>query len=338
MHLYGAVFVPDGEDMNFKTMICLTLGVASAFASASFELVMVADPTANKIHRFDGPSGAYLGSFGALNGFSGPCTTMVVNQNRNEVVVNQGTLLRRYNYNTGQFIGLTNFGFGVTQMSLSRDGQSIYEFNNTNVIRKLNANTLTLTNTYTYASGLVFGSGAEANANFLVCQETSTGNLVTRRVGFDLTLGNTVNTGTTTVVGQMTAIPSTDLSSFFGVGFSNLNIAFSHGIATGLTGLSPTSSNVSAYYSPSPDTFSGSGLSSTSLTACGAHQGMYFGGKSVGNVQGVYRFDPNYTFLNKFGEGIIQSQVAIGSVLAPEPGTMLALAAGLSVLLRRRKS
>jgi hypothetical protein len=80
-------FRSDRENMRYSKLMklrtvgfCLALALGSSGAFASFELVMVGDSATKSIHRFDGSTGAYLGSFGSGHfepqlGFS-PDTTL----------------------------------------------------------------------------------------------------------------------------------------------------------------------------------------------------------------------------------------------------------------------
>lgn len=75
-------------------------------AHASFDMMLLSNYQSRQIHRYDPQNGVYLGAFDAV----GSPTLMVVNQATQEVYVltegNLGMGIARYNYNTGDYLGI----------------------------------------------------------------------------------------------------------------------------------------------------------------------------------------------------------------------------------------
>lgn len=91
-----------------KTFSCFVLFGSCAAACASFELVLALDNT-GRVHRFDGITGAYFGSFG--NGsMTGPLGMAIDRSNGRAYVGDVGNVVQVWNYNTGNFINMFSVG------------------------------------------------------------------------------------------------------------------------------------------------------------------------------------------------------------------------------------
>ncbi len=322
----------------FALAALATLNVASF---ASFELVLVADPVKNVIHRFDGTTGTYFGSFGKVNSpVWGNGTSMTILQSRNEVLVQQGLSIARYNYNTGDLLGtsalVNSAGTRIltTNLSVSRDGLSVFACDGSSNVYKYKADTLALTATYTPAGTSKFVSAAELSTSFFAVQDTSTaGSVFLRRLGTDLSLSPGTNL-LSTQGGQFGIMPSLDISWWAGVSFKTMLSSFAMSGNIGFIGLNAANLQTTAYLPlPSYD------LTLTAAkTTCAAHSGAYFGGTDAAGNNLIFKVDGGFTVQRSFGSGIIGGQVAMASVVAPEPGSLLAIGGALCALaLRRRK-
>jgi hypothetical protein len=67
--------------------------------------------------------------------------------------------------------------------------------------------------------------------------------------------------------------------------------------------------------------------------AASAHDGYF-----VARADGVIQFDRFHRQLGTTGNGILTNVASVQTVLAPEPGTMLAVGAGLAALVRKRRT
>lgn len=321
------------------------LAVATTSSYASFELVLVADTAKNTIHRFDGESGAYLGSFGktvsATWGFN--ASAMLIKQSKNEVLLTYGSFLARYNYNTGEYLGasafkVNNTPLAATNISLTRDGASILVTNDTNNLYKFDANTFALQATYTYTSGIKLHSAAETEAGVFVAQDIQApGTVQMKKL---LTNGSSDwAISFTGVGGQMSVTPYNDLNYWTGsTGFDWSRIGVvsaSGGSEISMHGMVGTQLASAFLTVPFPD------ISLTNAkTVAAAHSGFYAGGTTSGGTNLIYKLDNSFTYRSVFGSGIIGSNVAMASVVAPEPGTWLGVLVGacaLTLIRRRRK-
>lgn len=323
-----------GHNMTRFGFGFIALGLMAS-AHASFELVLVADAGSKKIHRFDGISGAYLGNFGVVGGIRGGATSIVADLNTGSCFINEGAGINQYNYSTGALIrSYGNLGT-LTSFSLSRDGKSIFAFNDTNTIRQYSVNTGTLVTTYTSTiSGLKFNSGAESQVGEWVVHETSiVGGPRIRRMLADGTTSSGNQLSAAAVSGQSSTTARMDLSPFFGGAFANMTTTFAVGSGFGYSGFLNSAAPIYYY----PDLSATNFASSVTLTA-GSHAGGYFGGKNAGGNWVFARYSPTLTEQNVFSSGLITSPVSMTSVIAPEPTTMVAMALGLAAVSRRRKT
>lgn len=116
----------------------LTLALAGS-AWASFDMMLVSNFQTRQIHRYDPQNGVYLGAFDAV----GAPTSLVVNQATQEVYVLTegflGTGIARYNYHTGDYLGLvalptawgvpTGMGRGSSGEVVISAGRDVYRVN-----------------------------------------------------------------------------------------------------------------------------------------------------------------------------------------------------------------
>lgn len=313
-----------------KIALAFAFAASAAAVQASFELVLAMDTVNNTIHRFDGITGSYMGQFGVTTGTWGTGTALALLQSRNEVVVAQGRFFSRFNYNTGQPITGVLKPAGVTSMSVSRDGQIIYGFGGTNVIRRWNANTMADLPSLTYTAGLQIFSGAEVKAGWLACQETSTGTTTIRlynTASLVISPGYAIGGPTP---GHMAVTNMADLSSWAGSDFTNMGVWTAAVNAAGIVGYT-AANDVSMGYNPYP-----SGTLTNPFAAAGSHFGGYTGLLDAG-VPAIRRTNAFMVQANTFGHGILGNCVSMATVIAPEPGVFVGLGIGVAALVARRR-
>ena len=104
-----------------RACITLLLACSGLSAHASFDLVMAVDRDTKSVHRFDGSSGISLGSF-ASGYLTNPQSITISGSTAHVLdVVGSAGRVRRFNYNTGEYLGstsLNSFGFGPSGLSL----------------------------------------------------------------------------------------------------------------------------------------------------------------------------------------------------------------------------
>ncbi len=301
--------------VNLKGIGCLGLLLVAGVSHASFELVLVADNgtstnATRKIHRFDADSGVYLGSFGS---FGTNISGTHVNKATNSLFVNDGTILSEWDYNTGAFKGTYAINFG-TQFAVRPDQQRVAAFIG-------GANLLTYT--FPTPSGLgstAFVSGAQYRAGFWTDNSEIVAFDGNSRVFRRIAMNANADLGTAT------AASAAFVSNTFGqiarnAGTNDLLMA----AGTELKVINTQTFSINTLGSPI----------GTTVAIASGHEGYFLA--STGASALVTRYDRFRNFRGQYGSGILTSPVSMQTVLAPEPGTMIALGAGALALLRRRK-
>jgi len=290
--------------------------LAATQAMASFELVMVLDRGAGKIHRFDGVTGAYFGSFGT---FSGSVKSMSLDQATGRVMVFDPLVatVSQWDYSTGMrtrsfssATGATFYGYGYGGTILAGTATTV---------DILDGNSLQGVGGYAVAGGnpnsvvrwngqyVTFGGGVQRN--------DANGNYLGGGSGFGAANAGVVANAPQGPAAIWAAPNATNgLLSFMS---SNL------GTGLGITFNSMLTGNI----------YLGS-----------AHDGFYAVGKNPANTAvgrvAAYGFglqSARIVPFHSFGENVIKDPVAIATVVAPEPGTMLLLGGGLAALAARRR-
>lgn len=313
---------------------CFLMVGTVGMASASFDMMLISNFQTRQIHRFDPQNGVHLGSFDAI----GAPTSLVVNQAAQEVyVLTEGFLgsgIARYNYNTGDYLGLvalpTSWGLPLN-MARGNSGEVLIS-TGLDVFR-VNPLTGAQIGTPLFYSDRRFTypvrSGYLSEGNYLL-------------------YGN--SDGTVWNSDYLMAIsPSGSWQgSWIAPGPHGSSIPRDL-VVRGSEALSltqtPSAWNLHLHKRTLLGTFSGTLLSDFDgtrsyrtvewghaangyLTFVNSATGV-FGVRGFGTVIGNLGPERNMTFTNRID--------GTAMVLAPEPGTMAALAAGIVVLLRRRK-
>jgi hypothetical protein len=299
--------------------VALSLAVSfAAIGHASFEMMLIADNTNGVIHRYDPVNRVYLGSFG--QGSLLPVTSMALDQTNGRVFVKQDTFLTAFNYATGEALFSTstnagaiayreNFGDLITSTSLGllRLGVSMSGFGITSVYSGAPASTQ-----ITSDGSSVFIANP-ANGTFVKYSGSSTATT---------TVTTSSNAGLTgdTIAGMMTsqsgafhfALSATDRRYYVTTSLANSVVS---GSASTLT-------------------------TTTAITRGHGEYGYYLGATATGF--GIQKFYENGDNFQNFTQVALPSQIgSINSavtVVAPEPGSMIALGIGVAALLRKRKA
>jgi hypothetical protein len=299
--------------------VALSLAVSfAAIGHASFEMMLIADNTNGVIHRYDPVNRVYLGSFG--QGSLLPVASMALDQTNGRVFVKQDTFLTAFNYATGEALFSTstnagaiayreNFGDLITSTSLGllRLGVSMSGFGITSVYSGAPASTQ-----ITSDGSSVFIANP-ANGTFVKYSGSSTATT---------TVTTSSNAGLTgdTIAGMMTsqsgafhfALSATDRRYYVTTSLANSVVS---GSASTLT-------------------------TTTAITRGHGEYGYYLGATATGF--GIQKFYENGDNFQNFTQVALPSQIgSINSavtVVAPEPGSMIALGIGVAALLRKRKA
>lgn len=298
----------------------LGLSASFAVAQASFDMILQADNDTSlgaHIDRYDPINRVFLGSFPIIAAALGP-GNMAVSRARQELYIRSTTnLVRAYNYSTGEYVRSIPLLSG--QLAVSDDSATLHSATG-NSINSLNLATGTVTNRVLSGISNITGLALSVGGRFLVCDAgsgtfrsyTSTGTFIASvpAVNGVVNLTERVETGdpSPTFRGVIPAGNSTI------VGVTDLG-----GSLTEVTTATPYSRV-------------------NSLVE--AHEGMWVLGETTA-APGTLRYG-RMDSSGFMGATFAMTQTtsltgATAIVLAPEPGTMLALGGGLVWFLKRRK-
>ena len=310
--------------MRHLTLIAALL--ASSSAMASFDLVMVADRGTKSVHRFDGNTGLYLGSFGA--GFLQNPMSMALDQANNRVFVadqvgagtGAGSVQVRiwsFNYNTGSY--LNSFSTAFTYIN----PQIAYQPTSNRVFVGHDGG---IADSYSAASGS-FGPGI----NWLAPQSA----LATAENGDVWAANGTIVQRFSGSTANYTM--ASPVSNTSGLGQRQMAISNGRILTAGGTSFSTFSTTLSTTAANSLTTTATS-YSQLSGAAFGHGNLAYITGSKTTTTGAISRILYNERLvLSEFGGGVLQEPRSMVVVVAPEPGSMIALGAGLVALLRKRK-
>lgn len=304
--------------MNLKHL-ALTVGICliSSAAQATFELVLAADETNGIVRRYDGDTGAFLGSFGKGHFISpehialDPATSIayVTDKARRSV--------SKFNYSTGAFLDeffIATSGLTTTSMPirLMNDGNVLV--GRDTLLYKLNKDTWATTG-FTSFPNSVLGLAVDATNTSYVFLSGGGYRKLNSAFGVLVSASGTdTATGVGTFVGNELVMPMGPINS-----------------------IRRMNANTSVYPTTLSTMFAGSVISPEAV-ANGHGKRIYFTSLDAPN---------NQTILRRSTSPIeIASQVltipsvginGIATVVAPEPGTLLALGAGIGIFVKRKR-
>lgn len=307
--------------------------VFGASAFASFELVMVADRGTKSVHRFDGNTGLYMGQFG--NGYLQNPMSIALDQANNRVFVldqigtgngSSAATVRvwSFNYNTGEYLNSFSPVSGVpytqpqmayanSQLWIGHDGTFADLYSDTGNV-----------------AGVVNWSGATNPKGLAVDSANSLwaveGNKVYRRtsggVQSAFTMIGPVSASSPPGQRQL-AISGTRALAVGAISFSTFNTA---NLSTLISANTMATTTVSSYLQ-----LNGAGFGHGNI---GYVTGVNTGG-ATGSISRIL-YNENLV-LQTFGSGVLVEPRSMAVVVAPEPGSLVAVGLGLVALLRRRR-
>lgn len=307
-----------------KSLSCSILALAAAASSyGSFELVMVADYSNNVIRRYDGGTGAALGTF--AGGYMGQIGAIAINQTvqRAYVFDRISKNIFAFNYNTGEYIqNWATGGYYYSWLSTDLNGNIILAGSNSGGLSMMArySPTGTLMTSWTVASDTdYFGAAQSADGTIWALDAFSGPAKIDR---FASSGGASINSysvpGTTTSGGQTT---------------SSGNVVYfpSH-----------YSTTISYFSTAAPASIVDLPLSSVFTSTFGIVFGhgdtAYVAGSKNGN--GVLaRYNKKSGYVSSIASVATTDFAGVAVAVAPEPGTWLALCGGLALcgLHRRRQ-
>lgn len=293
-------------------------------SSASFDLALISDSGTDSIQRYDPISGTYLGSFGG--GILVDPKGVVVNQAQNRAFVLDATArISTWDYNTGEFISSFNLVGIATYMNANSDGTLNIAL--ADRVRRITQGGAFLTEyvrngTFGVQQGIVGGDGF-----FYMSTRTGDSPRLER-----FTASGTFLAGVTWVADRVLSVPTSGTPS--GSVYNAIN-AFEYGGSMSIE-------YDHLDFGPSGVMFTNTTVLSNPSGIAPGHAGMtYIAGKirATPTQGGVLRFDRTTGVIGTaFGQATLQNPTGIATVVAPEPGTMIALGIGIGALLRKRKN
>lgn len=310
--------------MNRILLSCLAVSLVGV-AQASFTLALVGDNIGRCIHRYDLDSGVYLGKFGQFALAS--VYTLGLDQTRNKLYVADNSTIKAFNYNTGEYLysitGISSVGLGVFSNGdlLTSTG---------GVVNRINSTTGGFINSYNLSAGGLQGTVAsiavDENDRVYICDAVAGSTPNNARIdmfggtGTYLASSAVYTQRINTFYQQMTARGGKLMIGSDTLGGFNLFNYTSSTITYNLTG------------------FSFGGMTQSMGVGFGHGNLLYLTGMDASGNPLMQVTDTSSTALN-----IPATQVATNGmrqmaiVVAPEPGTIAALALGIAFLNRRRK-
>jgi len=321
--------------LRFTSLALGLLGLAPA-AMASYELLMI--PAADKtIRRIDPISGVSLGSLGT------PAGTKFIQADKSSgvaYVYAQNSIFRQY-YSTGERLNTYNVG-NATDIALSPDGSTLLVMNGTTISRR-NALTGSVISTQT----LTAPYGTAASLTYLSPTLLGVGSRWMPG-SFEYPVASSADASTLASIGAFGAGSGRNSPVTIGkVGFASLADGRSRvlvpgrfsdgGIIFGNTVFNSAGINVSAF---SFTVFGFSTDSTKQLAVVPSHSGFYVIGADPANNTRVLELDGETLVVlseRTYGFALPDGRFAPSIVVAPEPGTMIALGLGLAGIVARRR-
>ena len=310
--------------MNSRFVFLAVLSALASSASASFELILALDKgngsTQGRIHRYDGDTGTYLGSF--AQGWVNSTSTMLINQAANTVYVNTGTSLRAFDYNTGEL--KRTFAYAqFSSMSVAPLGGAYVTYANspTNMISRIDLSTATTLQNITLPTP---SGGVLPRISTVIAK---TGLMIAVDVANDRIFGSSDNGSTWS---------STAFAGLSTIGNSEQGIASNNNWGD-LYFTDAGSPNVKFWAGSIADLPVGiSGATGTTGLALG-HDAVAYCLYKTATGSGIVKYDRFQSQGFSFSTPQIVTPGYLASVVAPEPGSMLALGLGVAALLKRRR-
>ncbi len=321
--------------MNYKLLFVALAGAAMVPVQASYELGFVlANST---IYRYDMNTGASLATFAtrhisydiAVDAVQGIIYSLGTDANNKYS-------LHRYNYSTGEYISQTSFGFNlagsVHNMNWGAPGELL--ISGTDGVRRVNPSTGAQVGVLLKYTGFTHSGGAvymASNYAYYLASDSDGSWFNDYVIGVD---ANNSWVGNYQFAGAIANNAFSDISIIGNRVFTNQSNVGAFGNISVLDRVGQTSSLGLTY---GPAAFSDF---QNAFTRFGHNDGMY----NLYNLSGNWFSAPGTANPLSWGSTSFQLSGLNNKIVddfeiavAPEPGTYLALAAGLAILGRRRK-
>ena len=294
--------------------------VLSAMSSqASYELLLVADPTERVIHRLDSVSGSYLGTFG--KGILSNPRSVAVNASLGRAYVFDSTQQKVFTFSYSTGVMLSSFSTAPLTVSPSTYGY-LSVMSSGNLLLGLS-----------YGGGFQLTPGGSLTATYIPpASQPGLSKVIQGQDG--RVYGVNWNQG---------QVACYNAGGGASIGVSATNTAYWDLVSMGAEGIGLAANAVVRIgMSPSlpslaSSTFTPFGLTGATALARGHGNAIYLGG-ATSTAARIARFDgTDFTSWGFIENPAIKSVAGMATVVAPEPLSVLTLVGGLAVLVRRRR-
>lgn len=320
--------------MKFNKVFAVALlALAYLPGQASFEMILAASFTDGRVHRYDGGTGAYLGSFGPAAS-STISWSVVADQPRQLAYLSHSGRVLKYNYSTGDLLGVLNVSTANDRwMAINSAGTELY-VPGQNSVAIINSSTGSLIRTISQPN-FSFRSVVATSPTSILTFGTENGFILAR--AYNTTTGaliNSIGFGVGSFALQAARIGGESAVAAFisdGNGVTEVARVAYNGAGQIQSG---TTEAIAPYYT---------GLGESGFGIATSHTGIWTTGSTSStdiNTPEFRRYLNTSPFFQESRYSPSQKHVftSLATVLAPEPGTLLAIGAGVAALLRRRKA
>lgn len=312
-----------------RFVLALSLLATAGLAHASFELVMVADRGTQSVHRFDGNTGLYLGSFGGgyVQNPIGMCIdqatgrAFVVDAVSGDGSTNALARVWTFNYNTGEYLSSFSAPYSYVYPQIAFRNNVLYLGISGSIVDAYSTSGSILNSYQFTGSSAPRGTAVDDNGKIWTVE------------------GNKVYTylpgGGTTAFTMASSVAASTSN-----GQRQIAISGSRMLAAGAISISRI--NLSGLVAANP----ANPISTSTYATYTAINGVGFGHGDIGYYTGTVSagqgrisrilYSEGLT-LQTFGTGILNDPRSVAVVVAPEPSSFVALGIGALALLRRRK-
>jgi hypothetical protein len=315
---------------------CSAFCVSSALAS--FDMMLMPS-FSNRVNRYDPANGVALGGF---NANSARLITIDQAQGRAFVYDSANSRIRGYNYNSGESFGISATIGGATSLDYHAGTNRVFALNSGGLFFTTPGSGA-LSTFVTPSAGTTWHTTVVSGNVITVFGNSGTGNIVYE--SYNCSTGASVGSGSTfgivlaaSAIGKPTFFASPNApNGFYAFTYVNLtggvNVGRSSVNALGAAGL------VTGFSLP------GFASGTVMPTAVPAHGGFFLVGQSATTATDtlVRKMDNASSFAAEYTNTISGTTFTAGAyqaanVVAPEPGSMIALGVGIAALLRKRRS
>jgi DNA-binding beta-propeller fold protein YncE len=304
--------------MNLKHL-ALTVGVCllNSAAQATFELVLAADETNGIVRRYDGDTGASLGSFGKGHFISPEHIAIDAATGIAYVTDKARRSVSKFNYSTGAFLD----EFFIATSGLTTTSMPIRLMNDGNVLVGRDSSLFKLNKDTGTTTGFI---GLQNSVLGLAVDSTNTSYVFLSGGGY-----RKLNSA----FGVLVSAPGTDTATGVGA-FVGSELIMPMGPINSIRRMN---ANVAGYPTTLSTMFSGLVISPEAV-ANGHGKRIYFTSLDAPNSQTILRRSTSPVEIASQVLTIPSVGInGIATVVAPEPGTLLALGAGIGIFVKRKR-